>query len=90
MTKYSTKEAIRDVEVLKVWPEWEAVTSAGLKEQQEQTGLGQCGTKSPSELQCHTGKSEERNAPASFFCLPISIYCLQLAELNQKGEGKRI
>ena len=31
MTKYSTKETIRDVEVLKVWPEWEAVTSAGLK-----------------------------------------------------------
>ena len=60
------------------------------KEQQEQTGLGQYGMKPPSELQGHTGKSEEKNAPTSFFCLPISIYCLQLAELKQKGEGKRI
>lgn len=31
MTKHSTKEAIRDVKVLKVWPEREAVTRAGLK-----------------------------------------------------------
>ena len=31
VTKHSTKEAIRDVEVLKVWPGWEVVTSASLK-----------------------------------------------------------